>query len=150
MLIHCGLVGAILVLLPADASAMDRVRVESRIDDAAAKYGVTGTNVLVAILDRGLDRRHPDFRNADGSTRLEAIFDMLDNTGAKAPGNPYGVGTIYSKAQINAALAAGTNLATRDAVGHGTTTTGIAAGGGRALAKYRGVAPEAGLIVVKC
>ncbi len=129
---------------------MDRVRVETRIDDAVAKYGVSGTNVLVAILDRGLDWQHPDFRNADGSTRIEAIFDMLDNTGAKAPGNPYGVGTIYNKEQINAALAAGTTLSTRDAVGHGTSTTGIAAGGGRGLARYRGVAPEARLLIIKC
>src|SRR6185369_1407130 len=68
----------------------------------------------------------------------------------KAPDNPYGVGTIYAKTQINSALSAGTSLSIRDAVGHGTTTTGIAAGGGRALAKYRGVAPEARLIVVKC
>ncbi len=142
--------GAIVLLLAASGFGMDRVRVEARIDDAVAKYGVTGTNVLVAILDRGLDWQHPDFRHPDGTTRIEAIFDMLDNTGAKAPGNPYGVGTIYTQAQINQALAAGTNLAIRDAVGHGTTTTGIAAGGGRGLARYRGVAPEARLVVVKC
>src|SRR6185369_1872539 len=68
----------------------------------------------------------------------------------KAPDNPYGVGTIYAKTQINSALSAGTSLSIRDAVGHGTTTTGIAAGGGRGLANYRGVAPEARLLVVKC
>ena len=128
---------------------MDRVRVETGVDASFAKYGVTGSNVLVAILDRGLDWKHNDFRNADGTTRIEYIFDMLDNTGSNAPGNFYGVGTIYTKAQINGALLGGTNLNTRDAVGHGTTTTGIAAGGGRNLAIYRGVAPQARLIVVK-
>ena len=127
---------------------MDRVRVESRVDEALAKYGVTGSNVLVAILDRGIDWKHNDFLNTDGTTRIEYIFDMLDNSGSNAPGNPYGMGTIYTKAQINGALLGGTNLDTRDAVGHGTTTTGIATGG-RNLALYRGVAPEARLIIVK-
>jgi hypothetical protein len=42
-------------------------------------------------------------------------------------------------------------LATRDAVGHGTTTSGIATGNGRNLLsrKYRGEAPNATIIVVK-
>ena len=61
------------------------------------------------------------------------------------------MGTIYTEAQINAALANNTNLAHRDAVGHGTTTAGIACGNGRGLPsrKYRGVAPNAAIIVVK-
>jgi minor extracellular serine protease Vpr len=128
---------------------MDRVRVETRVDAAVAKYGVTGSNVLIAILDRGLDWKHQDFRHPDGTTRIEYFYDMLDNTGSNAPGNPFGVGTIYTKAQINGALLGGTNLNARDAVGHGTTTTGIAAGGGRILAAYRGIAPHARLLVVK-
>jgi len=33
-------------------SAMDQVRVESRIDEAVTAFGVTGRGVLVAILDR--------------------------------------------------------------------------------------------------
>lgn len=49
------------------------------------------------------------------------------------------------------ALSAGATLPTRDAVGHGTTTTGIAAGNGRNStdAKYRGIAPRATIIAVK-
>ncbi len=131
-------------------SAMDKARVETKVDEAVRKFGVSGRDVLIAILDRGLDWRNNDFRNPDGSTRLEGILDLSDPSGANAPGNPYG-GTLYIKAQINAALAGGTPLAYRDAVGHGTTTTGIAAGNGRNSRdwKYRGEAPKARILSVK-
>ena len=68
-----------------------------------------------------------------------------------AAGAGRGRGTIYTRRQIDRALAGGTTLATRDAVGHGTTTTGIAAGNGRNSAdrKYRGIAPNATIIAVK-
>lgn len=133
------------------ASAMDLAREETRTNLAAATFGVSGQGVIVAILDRGIDWKNNDFRNDDGTTRIKYIFDLSNNTGAAAPGNTYGRGTIFTQAQINAALTGGTTLATRDAVGHGTTTTGIAAGNGRNSPnrKYRGIAPNATLIVVK-
>lgn len=131
------------------ARAMDQARVETRVDDAVAKFGVTGQGVIVAILDRGIDWRNNDFRNADGSTRIAAIFDLTDDSGSNSPANPYSVGTIYTRQQINGALTAGTNLVTRDALGHGTTTTGIACGNGSNLWKYRGVAYNATILVVK-
>ena len=149
-------ISAILLLMLATSTilpirAMDLARSETRTDAAVSTYGVSGQNVVVAILDRGIDWKNNDFRNDDGTTRIKYIFDLTDNTGANAPGNAYGVGTIYTEAQINAALNGGTQLATRDAVGHGTTTSGIAAGNGRNSAnrKYRGIAPRATIIAVK-
>jgi len=132
-------------------AAMDGVRVETRVDRAVAQFGVTGRNVVVGVLDRGIDWTNNDFRNADGTTRIEAIFDLGDNRGAHAPGNPYGVGTIYTRAQIDGALRTGASLRTRDALGHGVTTTGIIAGNGSNLpdGRYRGIAPEATIVVVK-
>lgn len=128
----------------------DKVRLETRVDRVHRELGMTGEGVIVAILDRGIDYEHPDFRNEDGTTRILFIYDMTDDTGAGAPDNPFGLGTIYTRAQIDVALTSGTRLATRDAVGHGTTTAGLAAGNGRASdGLYAGMAPEADLIVVK-
>ena len=129
--------------------AMDKVRVETKIDAAVAKYGLTGKGVLVALIDRGIDWKNNDFRNADGTTRVAYIFDLTDDSGAATSG--YGKGTIYSRAQINAALTGGPALATREALGHGTATAGISAGNGRNSAggKYRGVATEATILAIK-
>ena len=133
------------------AFSMNRARIETRTDQAVQTFGVTGEGVIVAIIDRGIDWKSNDFRNEDGSTRIKYIFDMTDDTGATEPGNTYGVGTIYTETEINAALKGGPSLATRDAVGHGTSTTGIAAGNGRNMSdrKYRGIAPKASIIAVK-
>ena len=134
-----------LTLASADiALAIDRVRTEARVDKAVASLGVSGEAVIAAILDRGIDWESNDFRNDDGTTRIAYIFSLSDDSGASDADNAYGRGTIYSREQIDHALSNGTTLPTRDAVGHGTTTTGIAAGNGRNStdAKYRGIAHE--------
>src|SRR5207253_995946 len=104
-----------------------------------------------AIMDRRIDWYNDDFRNDDGTTRIEYIFDLTDDQGANRAGNAYKLGTIYTKKEIDAALTAKTRLATCDAQGHGTTTAGIACGSGRNSPgrKYRGVAPDASILVVK-
>lgn len=123
---------------------------ETRVDQVWDEYGLSGDGVIIAILDRGIDYEHMDFRNPDGSTRILYIYDMYDPTGANAAGNIYGVGTIFSEADINTALTSGNRLPTRDAVGHGTPTAGIAGGNGRASnGLYQGVAPNAQFIIVK-
>ena len=132
------------------ALAEPESNVEARVDRAWSTFGVSGRGVIVAPIDRGIDWKHPDFRNADGSTRIESIFDLADDSGASAAGNSYGKGTIYTRAQINAALTSGGALATRDAVGHGTGTAGGSTGNGAASAgRYRAPAYEATLVVVK-
>lgn len=78
-----------------------------RLDQAVDQYGVTGEGVVVVMIDRGIDYRHPDFIDDDGNTRIAYIFDMVNPAGADAPDNPYGVGTIITRAQINASLQAG-------------------------------------------
>ena len=130
--------------------ADDRIRQETRVEEAWDAFGVSGAGVLIAILDRGIDYEHPDFRYEDGTTRIRYILDMTDPSGAGHPDNSAGVGTMYHRAQIDAALSTGTRLATRDAVGHGTATAGLAGGNGRASdGLYAGMAPEAEFIIVK-
>ena len=139
-----------LLVMAGNLLADDLVRSETRVDSAWSVYGVDGSGVIVAILDRGIDYEHPDFINPDGSTRILYIYDMLDDTGANDPNNPYGIGTIYTQADIDGALLSGVRLATRDAVGHGTATAGLAGGNGQASGGlYAGMAPGANFIIVK-
>lgn len=140
-----------LVFLPALLSATGNPgRQEARIDQVYSQFGLSGKGAVVVMIDRGIDYTHPDFLKANGETRLAYIFDLIDDSGANAANNSYGRGTIYSAAEINASLQAGTTLST-DRFGHGTATTSIACGNGSAVSgnEFRGVAYEATIISVK-
>ncbi len=123
----------------------------------APRTGLTGRGILVAVLDSGVDYFHPDFRDDEGNTRILALWDQTgtpSGTGRTPEG--FASGAEYTREEINAALSAGSRAAgyalvpERDADGHGTHVLGIAAGNGRASGgRYRGVAPESDLIVVK-
>ena len=113
-----------------------------------------GTGVLVAIIDSGIDYANLDFRNADGTTRIYALWDQT------IPGNPpegYVQGTEYTQEKINEALQQENRtermkiVPSEDRSGHGTAVAGIAAGNGRGSkgARYQGVASESGILVVK-
>lgn len=107
--------------------------------------GYTGKDVIVGIIDSGIDWQHHDFRKADGSTRIKYILDL------SVPGSYHG-GTIYSEQAINMALNGTVTLPTFDINGHGSHVAGIAAGDGSSVSgfgKYAGVAPEADLVIVK-
>lgn len=116
---------------------------------------VTGKGVVIAILDWGCDFAHPNFRNQDGSTRLLALWDQ---SGVSKSPNRYGYGQIYTRDEINRALATrepyaslGYHPAKSDPLGngsHGTAVMDIAAGNGLAGSSPIGVAPEADLIFV--
>lgn len=115
-------------------------------------YNLFGRGVLVAILNSGIDYSHPDFRNEDGTTRIVALWDQT------IPGNPpegFRIGSLYTREQINEALTFPMPqrldiVPSTDLSGHGTHVAGIAAGNGRASnGRYRGVASESELLVVK-
>ena len=94
----------------------------------------------MGFLDTGIDYTHPAFINADGTTRIEYIYDLSLG------------GAVYSKAQINEALNTENPydiVPSRDDVGHGTHVAGIACAGGNISSKYYGVAPESSIIMVK-
>ena len=41
-----------------------------------ADTGLSGAGCLVAVIDSGIDYAHPDFCNADGTTRIAALWDQ--------------------------------------------------------------------------
>ena len=131
-----------------DAGADDGYRQQAGIDSAVSRYGVKGKGVVIAILDRGIEWQNPDFINTNGTTRIKWLLDM---SGQNWCNTPKVEPREYTEREINLALRGRGTLETRDAVGHGTLTAGIAAGNGRlhAYRKYRGVAPKADLIIVK-
>lgn len=104
---------------------------------------LTGKGVLVGIVDSGIDYFHEDFRNADGTTRIRVLYDQV-------------TGAVYSREEINEALAAGDRAGAREKVpsadvsGHGSAVAGIAVGNGRESGgKYRGVAYESEIAAVR-
>jgi minor extracellular serine protease Vpr len=105
-------------------------RTAAKIDKVYSTYGLSGKGVLVVMMDRGIDYRHPDFIDENGKTRLAYIYDLYDNKGANDSDNPFGVGTIYDSSEINASLQAGGTPLVNDDFGHGTATTGIMCGDG--------------------
>ncbi len=111
---------------------------------AAGDSSLNREGVILAVIDSGIDYAHPDFRNADGNSRILALWDQT-------------LGKVFEKEELDQALAQDTEqrryeiCPSRDLSGHGTIVAGIAAGkNGRASeGRYRGVAYESSLLVVK-
>ncbi len=116
---------------------------------------LTGNGVIVAVIDSGIDYAHPDFRNADGTTRIIGLWDMtLRPEEENPPPQGYRIGRYYTRETIDRALALGAverqqTVPSRDVSGHGTAVTGIACGNGRASVRNRGVAYESDILIVK-
>ncbi len=107
-----------------------------------------GRGTLIAVLDSGIDYRHPDFINDDGTSRIVALWDQTESTAPPPPG--FQIGSFYDQATLTAAILDPALVPSRDLIGHGTHVAGIAAGNGRASnGQHMGVAPEAELIIVK-
>jgi len=131
---------------------------------------VRGQGVLIGFLDTGIDYLREDFKVSDGRTRIAAVWDQTiqsgnyeEDTGEAAGTEQYDrkqaqgmvqYGTVYTREDINAALAAereGQNpydiVPSRDENGHGTFLAGVAAAS--ETADYIGAAPDAEILMVK-
>ena len=119
----------------------------ARSGSLGAYSGLTGRDVIVAVIDTGIDLNHPDFNDADGKTR---VLWLWDQTTDGTPPSTFTYGNECSQSKIDAGECSET-----DTVGHGTHVAGIAAGSGQGTGngfpaeRYVSAAPEADLIIVK-
>lgn len=103
----------------------------------------TGKNVVMGIIDTGIDFSHPDFKDSNGKSRIKYIWDHLLADSINTP-LPYNYGQEFSASDIDSGRA----TSHQDQSGHGTHVAGIAAGNGIAMNNYSGVATEADIIAV--
>ncbi|NGT10707.1 S8 family peptidase [Clostridium perfringens] len=102
-------------------------------------YNLTGEGILVGFLDTGIDYTHNAFKDAEGNTRIEYIYD-LEN------------GVVYDKNKINEALKSEDPFSIVpeiDLSGHGTHVAGIACAGGNINFDNYGVAYKSSIAMVK-
>lgn len=128
---------------------------------------LTGKDVLIGVIDSGIDLESPEFWDDAGRTRIQYLWDQtlspqqvnesagIDTESVGSVTAPAGFesGVEFSKERIDRALQENQLnqlVPSFDASGHGTAVAAIAAAGGRLTGgRYQGVAPESELIVVK-
>lgn len=111
---------------------------------------LSGEGVLVGIIDTGINYLDPIFRNLDGSTRIQRIWDQEEQSGT-AP-REIGYGSEYTKEQINQAILSENpkeTVPSFDTDGHGTFVASVACGGANPENLFIGAAPEAEMVIVK-
>ncbi|MCM1044171.1 MAG: S8 family serine peptidase [Candidatus Gastranaerophilales bacterium] len=137
-------------VMPAEGSCLPQVSLRDPF--------LTGKGVLLAVLDSGIEYRLPDFRKADGSTRIRFLWDQTlapSEALSRRPPEGFHIGVEFDESAINRALEEASEreqfelLPSRDVSGHGTAVAGIAAGSIIGNGVYGGVAYEADLLAVK-
>lgn len=105
---------------------------------------LSGLGCLVGVPDSGIDYKNGVFLDSQGRSRILYLWDQTlqpdAEKGWNAPDGFYH-GVEFTKEQLDESILSGEEL-TFDRSGHGTGVTAIAAG-------REGVAPEAGLLIVK-
>jgi hypothetical protein len=127
----------------------DSNRVVNNVDSAFFGFGalpfpLTGQNVVMGIIDGGIDFNHGDFKNPDGSTRVLRLWNQFEPFDAGRTPPKYGYGQVWDSTDINA----GTASVTGQYLDHGCTVAGTAAGNANENGFHRGVAPLSPLVVV--
>lgn len=107
-----------------------------------------GSGTLIAVIDSGIDYRHPAFRNGD-RTKIVSIWDQ-NIPGGLSKEAPFG--RVYNREEIDRALSEENPLEivpSIDESGHGTMLAGAAAGNSIPEEGFSGAAPQAELVIVK-
>lgn len=108
--------------------------------------GYDGTHVVMGIIDEGIYAAHHDFRDPfTNETRIKYVWDQsLVVSDTNVIPQPYNYGMEYIGNQIDTAT-----LHHDGPSGHGTHVAGIACGNGSTVNNYKGMAPNADIIIVK-
>lgn len=116
-----------------------------------APLNLKGNGTIIGIIDTGIEYTNAAFLDANGRSRILAIWDQTIQDGTPPTGLYFG--TEYTREEIDRAIASGAPkdiVKTNDTLRHGTIMAGVAAGsvvdGG---STYIGAAPEADIVVVK-
>jgi subtilisin family serine protease len=110
-----------------------------------------GQGVLVGFVDTGIAYENKCFRNADGSTRIRAIWDQTA-TPTEDDGESVLYGVEYTQEAINEALESEEPrriVPQTDEQGHGTMLASIACGSADEAANFTGAAPYSEILAVK-
>lgn len=105
---------------------------------------LSGQGCLVGVPDSGIDYKNGAFLDRQGRSRILYLWDQTrraDAAKGQAPPEGFFHGVEFTKEQLDQSIVSGEEL-TFDRSGHGTGVTAIAAGS-------EGVAPQAGLLIVK-
>ncbi len=106
----------------------------------------SGKDVVLGVIDSGIELDHGDFKDSSGNTRILYVWDQgVAYNPLLKPGN-YSYGVEWDSSSINS----GTSTHDDKAVefGHGSMVTGAAASNANATGNYRGVAPNVDIIAV--
>ncbi|MCI5916244.1 MAG: S8 family serine peptidase [Bacteroidales bacterium] len=128
--------------------ATDVSRRESRVADILQPTGdvlpqaYTGKGVIVGVIDTGFDFQHPVFKDAEGRSRIKAVYNPFGGSGSEAY-DAYGnllPGTVYDTPEQIEKLTTDTYKQM-----HGTHTASTAAGTHHG--DWGGMAPDADLVL---
>lgn len=130
---------------PSSVDNINNIKINPYLD-------LTGRNVLIGMVDTGIDYLNEEFIRPDDTSRIVRIWDQTiqDNTDSSVY-----IGKVYSNDQINNAIKAYRNnedpykiVPLRDEVGHGTKVAGIMGARGYNN-EFQGIANESEFVVVK-
>lgn len=133
---------------------------ESPVDDSKATLyhrnpylNLRGRDVIVAIVDTGIDYLNKEFIREDDTTRILKLWDQTLESDKRPDGFVHG--SEYTSEDINKAIEAQKNggnpydiVPSKDDYGHGTKIAGIVGARG-ANREVIGVAPDCEFIIIK-
>ena len=107
-----------------------------------------GKGVIIGVVDTGIDIYHPDFSNADNSTRIAFLWDQTIKGDSKSYPKNFNYGYECDSYSINNKTCPSNDKGsiTDPSIGHGTHVAGIVGSNDKT---YTGMAPEGTFIIVK-